>query len=394
MAYYDEPAPLGWPGAPVPSPTHHRDPPFQLNVLQHPREGKAATAKDKDRKPLDPPPIVQLQLVADPTPNARYRGLLTPDFPWTMCIARLEDAEEDNTAGRTNRQNTSSASSSLIGNIASSVHKAKIGDDDDKREVGVLVFPNLSVRSKGRYRLHFTAYIMESSPDGTKEEWVAVAQTRSDTFNVLEGRAYPGLAESTSLTRTLADQGIKLRLHRESAARRTKNHNHAFAESQDSRGSTGGKRQRISGDASTTMMPGSRSRQHPVPNQYHREPSLGQSQTTSNTMGMGQPMLTSQSTAPFNYAPTSMAQAETLFASNYPYHTMAGQSATGQSMAGQGIVPSQSSALEYLYGGPRFDSPEMVASQMTPASLPSLPQFGQNIPADLQFDPSRFKFNQ
>ncbi|KAK6193773.1 hypothetical protein LQW54_012129 [Pestalotiopsis sp. IQ-011] len=368
--------------SPDPSPNSLLDH-FRLKVLQHPKEGKAATAKDKDRKPLDPPPIVQLTV--DAAPNSRYRGLLTPDFPWTMCVARLEDAEEDNASGRTNQKSTSSASSTLIGNIASSVHKAKIGDDDDKREVGVLVFPNLSVRNKGRFRLHFTAYIMPPSPDGGKleEEWVAVAETTSEVFNVLEGRAYPGLAESTSLTRTLADQGIKLRLHRESAARRTKNHNQAFAESQDGRGGgMGGKRQRLSGDSSIATIPSSRGKQRPLTDQYNREPSLGQTHTPSNHMGIGQPMLASQSTSAYSYAPTSMAQSQGMtFAPNFPYHTMAGQS-------GQSMVPSHSSSFGYFsWGGPTVGSPGVVASQMPPVSLPSNPQFGQNIPSDLPFDP-------
>lgn len=95
---------------------------------------------------------------------------------------------------------------------------------DRPTEAGYFIFPDLSVRHEGRYRLTFSLFEttkeekdfdMEPSegdlPQGV--DWRMEIKTLP--FSVYSAKKFPGLMESTQLSKTVADQGCRVRIRRD-----------------------------------------------------------------------------------------------------------------------------------------------------------------------------------
>ncbi|KAJ2061397.1 hypothetical protein GGI17_003078 [Coemansia sp. S146] len=72
------------------------------------------------------------------------------------------------------------------------------------------VFPNLSIRLEGRYRLRFSLIKLPSMTDDNAMFPVFVTSVFTDPFDVYSIKTFPGMIESTALSRTLAMQGLKI----------------------------------------------------------------------------------------------------------------------------------------------------------------------------------------
>lgn len=97
----------------------------------------------------------------------------------------------------------------LTGNTVSSLHRLK---DLENREGAYFVFADLSVKLEGAFKLEFNLFEMRE--DGC----VHITSITSAQFTVFAKRNFPGMMESTPLTRTFADQGVRLRLRKEPRA--------------------------------------------------------------------------------------------------------------------------------------------------------------------------------
>lgn len=98
----------------------------------------------------------------------------------------------------------------LVGTLASSIHRLR---DADNAEGGFFVFGDLSVRREGQFRLRFALYDRDGYSPWA--DYVFVAELISNVFTVFPAKLFPGMGESTALTRAFSDQGVKLRLRRE-----------------------------------------------------------------------------------------------------------------------------------------------------------------------------------
>ncbi|KAK6068418.1 VosA protein [Seiridium cupressi] len=188
---------------------------YQLRVLQHPKDGKVAVGKEKDRKPLDPPPLVELAVDRGPDSSTYLQS------PYTMVLAYLEPASGKEVSEKDGK----AIGSNLTGTTASSLHRVK---NMENKDIAAFVFPDLAVKVEGSFRLRFVLMVMEENgmEVGT---WLTITECYSDVFTVHSARSFPGMAESTSLTRMFADQGIRLRLRKDSRQLTTKKQNHSAA---------------------------------------------------------------------------------------------------------------------------------------------------------------------
>lgn len=139
-----------------------------------------------------------------------------------MVLAHLEPASSE---GVSNKERKTIASN-LTGTTASSLHRVKGFDNQD---IAIFVFPDLTIKAEGTYRLHFVLMVMEESPEADVGTWLSITDCYSTEFTVHSARAYPGMAESTPLTRSFADQGVRLRLRKDSRQLTTKKQNHHTA---------------------------------------------------------------------------------------------------------------------------------------------------------------------
>lgn len=100
----------------------------------------------------------------------------------------------------------------LVGSLASSIHRLR---DTDNMEGGFFVFGDLSVKQEGRYRLRFTLY--ERDQSHPTPSFCFVGELITNVFTVFPAKLFPGMTDSTALTRTFSDQGVKVRLRKDSS---------------------------------------------------------------------------------------------------------------------------------------------------------------------------------
>ncbi|KAK2009942.1 developmental regulator VelB [Colletotrichum eremochloae] len=110
----------------------------------------------------------------------------------------------------------------LIGSTASSAFK--LNDPED--HVGIwFIMQDLSVRTEGHFRLRFSFVNVARPPDQPSEDGSLVnhgcapilASTFSDVFQVFSAKKFPGVCESTPLSKCFATQGIKIPIRKEGA---------------------------------------------------------------------------------------------------------------------------------------------------------------------------------
>ncbi|KAK0641005.1 velvet factor-domain-containing protein [Cercophora newfieldiana] len=193
--------------------------PFKLLVRQQPKYARVAIGKEKgtDRKPIDPPPIVQLRLDGMRDPNNNFL-----QNPYLILTARLVSGRDDDSSTDGDSPSPSPKENALTGTVVSSLYSLK---DTDNAQGGFFVFGDLSVRKEGFYRLEFTLYELKL---GDRECWM-LNRTVSDKFQVFSQKEFPGMAESTFLTRSFSDQGVRLRLRKDSRSITTRKRNHSVA---------------------------------------------------------------------------------------------------------------------------------------------------------------------
>ncbi|KAK7544557.1 velvet factor-domain-containing protein [Phyllosticta citribraziliensis] len=187
-----------------------------LSIRQQPKEALVTlNGKEKNRKPVDPPPIVQLHVQDVHDPHAHYM-----QSPYLIMICDLWDPEQEQPAD----------DKALAGTICSSLHRLK---DIDNKDGAFFVFGDISIKKTGEYRLRFSLFDIlkyviptyatpESGQDGgvltgsrPGAQYEYITSVISDKFRVVSQKEFRGLDESTYLSRAFSDQGVRLRLRKE-----------------------------------------------------------------------------------------------------------------------------------------------------------------------------------
>ncbi|KAJ7832167.1 velvet factor, partial [Mycena olivaceomarginata] len=184
---------------------------YQLNVVQHPQKDAEFGYANLSRLSLTPPMVVQLT-VRDMNGN-----LIVPQEELPFLIAHLSLFTENgmtsldmgsSTTGSAYRQGVPSPI--LYGNLVSSVDHL----EDTNGNMGLFfVFPDVSIRRRGRFQLGVTLVRISMSEQpgqcGISEEGKTLAQTRTSTFEVLPHHEY-NAAPQTRLTQAFIRQGARI----------------------------------------------------------------------------------------------------------------------------------------------------------------------------------------
>ncbi|KAF9579694.1 hypothetical protein BGW38_003944, partial [Lunasporangiospora selenospora] len=167
-----------------------------LSIRQQPERAKMCGTKERDRRPIDPPPIVQIKL-SDPSAD-KHKDYLQSPYLFMCCnLVTVKDPSGDIVAP---------AHRALAGTVVSSLHRLK---DVDNSDGGFFVFGDMSVRIEGRFRLRFTLFEL------VEGQVVQIMSTVSDPMTVFPGKSFPGMAESTFLSRSFSDQGVRIRTRKD-----------------------------------------------------------------------------------------------------------------------------------------------------------------------------------
>lgn len=190
----------------------------RLEVAQNPGDGLiSVTGKEKSRRSLDPPPIVEMFVDDDMDPARLYMN-----SPNLFCMIHLVPKDSDEPHRLPDNEPV------MLGTLCSSIHRLKGSPDTTGKtsEGGYFIFGDVTVRVTGTWRLKYTLHDISFASDVDMTNGKTprkLATTFSKTFKVVSGnKDYKGLGESTDLTKGFADQGVRLRLRKEQPKQKRK----------------------------------------------------------------------------------------------------------------------------------------------------------------------------
>ena len=223
---------------------------YEMKVLQQPERARACGAGAKctqhwkypcpsmlrllpasaDRRPVDPPPVVELKILEGESRTDVTFSHNSNFFLFTT----LESARPI--------ANSRASSVSPPHPVLTGMPVAGMAYLDRPSPAGYFIFPDLSVRHEGKYRLSFNLFEetkardMETDPALTNQPSTSNQgrapqappsncvpfrlEVKSRPFVVYSAKKFPGLAESTSLSRLVAEQGCRVRIRRDVRMRR------------------------------------------------------------------------------------------------------------------------------------------------------------------------------
>jgi|SRR2546423_1522097 len=186
---------------------------FKLAVRQHPERTGIFEFGENHRFSIDPPPIVELVIS-----STEKEALILQCTLWNE-----EGTEHRNiirtTTGIAAKPNSDEAppkqleekhAPAMIGKISTSAVYLK----DEHSKYGLFyIFPDLSIRVEGRYRLKFDLHlVLPPDPLACSVPNRVVAEVFSDIFVVYPAEKFPGMMKSTALTKAIANQGIQINM--------------------------------------------------------------------------------------------------------------------------------------------------------------------------------------
>lgn len=199
---------------------------YKMTIIQQPERARACGSGAKssaDRRPVDPPPIVELRVFEGPNAEEDVTFSYAANF---FLFAHLSNARNiaPGRAATPNQPNFPVLTGTPVAGMAYLERPS---------QAGYFIFPDLSVRHEGKYRLGFslyeelkntTDYDSEANPSDAKiQESAHVShrlEVKSTPFTVFSAKKFPGLSSSTALSRMVAEQGCRVRIRRDVRMRR------------------------------------------------------------------------------------------------------------------------------------------------------------------------------
>ncbi|KAJ7769658.1 velvet factor-domain-containing protein [Mycena maculata] len=244
---------------------------YELTVRQEPKQARMCGIGGKaDRRPIDPPVIVQLRVIdpaVPPTSSVSATSTLGPNAssstspdgagasgndvvseeepyanlpgyaqsflqnPYYFMFASLAKPDDDTELHWLKDGRTRCTTGSVVSSLYALKDPTAPGAGKDTKEkdgpttggcllfgeregssasdAGFFVFPDLSVRTEGSYRLKLSLFeVVGNDVRHCKSIYSA-------PFYVYTAKKFPGVEESSPLTCSLADQGIKIRIRKD-----------------------------------------------------------------------------------------------------------------------------------------------------------------------------------
>lgn len=183
---------------------------FELFVRQQPDRCRICGDAERGKRPLNPPPIVQLRILQaiKVKGDCIFEEVRPLDVDKFIVVCSLRTENNDDLS-------LSRGSSILVGNLVSNAY---VGFDDKGKEGIFFFFPELSGRIEGRYCLCFRLHMISDFDVGNTPETKpsrVMAECMSNVFKIYSPKDFPGMQKSSPLTRVLASQGIKIPVRNE-----------------------------------------------------------------------------------------------------------------------------------------------------------------------------------
>jgi len=227
-----------------------------------------------DRRPVDPPPIIELRIFEGQPDqevditwdyNANFFVFATLEHARHMASGRVPSSAHNNVPVLTG---SPGAGMALL---------------ERPQKAGYFIFPDLSVRHEGKYRLNFSLYeelknqkdMDSEAPEHHESMKTAHVSHRLEVktvpFTVFSAKKFPGLTTSTPLSIQFAEQGCRVRIRRDVRMRRREVKAGAFD------------------DVDEEPYYPDRQRESATPDTYHSRPTMSNSRQPSVDHHMNRP---------------------------------------------------------------------------------------------------------
>ena len=163
---------------------------------------------------IDPPPILELKI----TDRATHAPAQDPNAMLALHCTLLNPEDNSDETIPTNSSEMP-AHRRLMGTLVASPYQAK---DENSIAGTFFVFPDLSCRSPGRYRLHFKLLRIDPMNMLQGSVHASVASTVTEIFSVFTAKDFPGMRASSPLLKALRRQGLNVGVKKGSEARKVK----------------------------------------------------------------------------------------------------------------------------------------------------------------------------
>jgi len=196
---------------------------FEIRVVQQPLRARMCGFGEKDRRPIDPPPICELLCFNE---QGERMSISCEEQIFFVCHCGLwsEDCEKERNL-IANPCASSTFTRILVGSLVSSTYS--LVNPEGIQSV-YFIFPDLSVRMEGKYRLKFSLCNLGAVADDNslvlnQGEAPINSEQFSDIFTVYTAKRFPGMTESTELSKCFSKQGVKIPIRHEIRSRKTVN---------------------------------------------------------------------------------------------------------------------------------------------------------------------------
>ncbi|KAJ1755152.1 hypothetical protein GGH19_004881 [Coemansia sp. RSA 1807] len=176
-----------------------------LTVVQQPMRARATGTGERERRAIDPCPIVELRVLGpDGTEIERTHW----EHKYVMITALFDEAGTvECTAPRVAGPSDVLYEDQMIGGQASSEYHVH---DLEGRYGYFFCFPDIRVRHPGRYRLRFSLLRLPPVELEMSQPTFILDHVFTEPFRVYSFKDFPGVDESTLLTKTFANQGVAI----------------------------------------------------------------------------------------------------------------------------------------------------------------------------------------
>lgn len=187
-------------------------------MRQQPLAARACGFGERDRRVIDPPPILQMDVDAPNATPEEQKALLRQPYAVVHCTLWDPVNDRDDTAmpGTTDKRQQRR----LMGTLVASPF---VGNDEHDVEGCFFCFPDLSVRTPGTYSLKFSLVTLDPTRMGPGFSSPIRSTVLSAVFHVYNAKDFGGMRASTELTKRLKHQGCLISVKKGNAKSGGKN---------------------------------------------------------------------------------------------------------------------------------------------------------------------------
>lgn len=175
---------------------------YVIRMRQEPVAARACGFGERDRRVIDPPPILQMDIESASATKDELSNMIRSNYCVVHCTLwdPATDSEDTAMPGTHDKKQQRR----LMGTLVSSPF---VGLDEHNVEGCFFTFPDLSVRTPGRYALKFSLVVLDPTNMRPGGSAAIRSSAMSQPFQVYNAKDFCGMRPSSELTKRLKHQG-------------------------------------------------------------------------------------------------------------------------------------------------------------------------------------------